>query len=45
MQFDNQFYKDQDILSQFEAPDHLPLDWNENISLEDYLERLDKKQK
>lgn len=45
MRFNNQLLEDQNILSQFESPDHLPLDWNEDISLEDYLERLEQKKK
>lgn len=35
------FYNTEDFSFEAEV-DHLPLDWNEDLSLEEYLDRLDR---
>ena len=43
MSINTEFFDTNDFLDDdFERFDHLPLDWNEEIGLEEYLEKLDK---
>ncbi|MBB4078470.1 hypothetical protein GGR28_001083 [Lewinella aquimaris] len=38
----NEIYPDEFEEPDFDLP-HLPLHWNENLSLEEYLERMERK--
>jgi len=39
----NSHFLDNELIESFCANNHLPLDWNESMSLEEYLELLDRK--